>query len=89
MQKKMENQAIHIKDTTLNNWCQKLSNRKEIKEETALNSNSIGISNVIHRLRIYYKDLAEIKVHSKLHEGTEFVLIIPEPIENSENISEQ
>lgn len=82
--------AIHIKDNGCGMTKEKLEEiEKEIKEETALNSNSIGISNVIHRLRIYYKDLAEIKVHSKLHEGTEFVLIIPEPIENSENISEQ
>ena len=52
--------------------------QKEIKEKGALNSQSIGISNVIHRLRIYYQDEAEIMVTSHYGEGTEFVLIIPD-----------
>lgn len=51
--------------------------RKEIGENGALNSESIGISNVIHRLRIYYQEEAEIIVESTPGMGTEFVLIIP------------
>lgn len=52
--------------------------QKEIKAKGALNSQSIGISNVIHRLRIYYQDEAKIMVTSHHGEGTEFVLIIPD-----------
>lgn len=51
--------------------------RKEIGENGALNSESIGISNVIHRLRIYYQEEADIMVKSKLGSGTEFILVIP------------
>lgn len=52
--------------------------QKEISEKGALDSKSIGISNVIHRLRIYYQDEGEIVVKSKYGEGTEFILIIPD-----------
>lgn len=51
--------------------------RKEIGENGTLNSESIGISNVIHRLRIYYQEEADIMVKSKLGSGTEFILVIP------------
>lgn len=50
----------------------------EIMGGGALNSKSIGISNVVHRLKIYYQDQAEMKVNSTLGEGTEFILIIPD-----------
>lgn len=50
---------------------------QEIEEKGPLNSKRIGISNVIHRLRIYYQEEAEIIVNSKLSEGSEFILIIP------------
>lgn len=51
--------------------------QKEIREKTALNSKSIGISNVINRLWIYYQDEAELYVSSTLGEGTEFVMVVP------------
>lgn len=51
--------------------------KEEIRNSNALNSRSIGISNIINRLRLYYQDEAELKVNSKLGEGTEFILIIP------------
>lgn len=50
---------------------------QEIEDNGPLNSKHIGISNVIHRLRIYYQEEAEIIVNSKLSEGSEFILIIP------------
>lgn len=49
----------------------------EIKEKHPLSSKSIGIGNVIHRLRIYYQQEAEIKVCSKINIGSEFIIIIP------------
>lgn len=52
--------------------------QKEISEKGALNSESIGISNCLHRLRIYYQDEADIVVNSKPGKGTEFILIIPD-----------
>lgn len=52
--------------------------RREIRENGPLNSKSIGISNVIHRLQIYYRGEAELAVNSKLGEGTEFILVIPD-----------
>ena len=52
--------------------------RKEIEENGPLNSKRIGISNVIHRLRIYYHEEAQIEVNSRLDEGTEFILVIPD-----------
>ena len=51
---------------------------EEIKEKGPLNSQRIGISNVIHRLRIYYQEEADILVNSKLGEGSEFILIVPD-----------
>ncbi|NLL78050.1 MAG: histidine kinase [Clostridiales bacterium] len=51
--------------------------KKEIEDRGPLNSKRIGISNVIHRLRIYYQEEAEISVNSKLSEGSEFIMIIP------------
>lgn len=54
--------------------------KKEINEKGPLNSKSIGISNVIHRLKIYYHEEAEITVTSKLGQGSEFVLVIPNKI---------
>ena len=49
----------------------------EIHKNKPLNSERIGISNVIHRLRIYYKEEGNIIVNSKRGEGTEFILIVP------------
>ncbi|MDD3337526.1 MAG: histidine kinase [Lachnospiraceae bacterium] len=71
--------VIHIKDNGCGMTGEKLQEiEKEIEETDALNSDSIGISNVIHRLRIYYKDEAGLQVHSKLNVGSEFILTIPE-----------
>lgn len=56
--------------------------RKNILEKKALDSRSIGISNVVNRLKIYYHDEAEIRIESKLGHGTELVLVIPETKEN-------
>lgn len=58
--------------------------RQEINEKGPLNSKSIGIGNVIHRLRIYYREEAQITVTSKRGEGTEFVLVIPNRKEGTE-----
>ena len=52
--------------------------RRNILEKKALDSRSIGLSNVVNRLKIYYRDEAQIRVESELGRGTEFVLIIPE-----------
>lgn len=52
--------------------------RKEIHERGPLDGKHIGISNVVHRLRIYYGENAEIEVNSRWGEGTEFVLVIPD-----------
>lgn len=52
--------------------------RKEIHERGPLDGKHIGISNVVHRLRIYYGENAEIDVNSRWGEGTEFVLVIPD-----------
>ena len=51
--------------------------RKEIEDGGPLNGESIGISNVINRLRIYYRGDAKLEVESVYGEGTEFVMIIP------------
>lgn len=73
-----EELRIHIKD----NGCGMPEEKvREIRENIigsgVLSSESIGISNVIHRLRIYYQDEASISVESRLGEGTEFILTIP------------
>lgn len=69
---------IHIRDNGCGMAMKTLERiRKEIGENGALNSESIGISNVIHRLRIYYQEEAEITVESTPGKGTEFVLVIP------------
>lgn len=70
---------IHIQDNGCGMEEKQLNEiRHEIMGGGALNSKSIGISNVVHRLKIYYQDQAEMKVNSTLGEGTEFILIIPD-----------
>ncbi len=51
--------------------------QKAISDKSLLNCDSIGISNVINRLEIYYHGKASISVQSKWGKGTEFVLVIP------------
>lgn len=78
---------IHIRDNGCGMEEERLREiRKEIHGNGALNSRSIGISNVIHRLHIYYQEEAEIKVESTLGEGTEFVLVIPDHSEKQEDV---
>lgn len=52
--------------------------RREIREKDSLNSKSIGISNVVNRLWLYYHDKAELYVNSTLGVGSEFIMVIPE-----------
>ncbi len=52
--------------------------KKEMHEKGPLDGKHIGISNVVHRLRIYYGEKAEIEVNSQWGEGTEFILVIPD-----------
>lgn len=75
---------ISIKDNGSGMSFEKLENlRKNILEKKALDSRSIGISNVVNRLKIYYRDEAEIRVESELGYGTELVLVIPETKQSS------
>lgn len=62
--------------------------RGEIKESGYLNGDSIGISNVINRLKIYYKGDAELLVESKYGVGTEFEMIIPNIMKESKGRGE-
>jgi sensor histidine kinase YesM len=55
-----------------------------IREGRILDSNSIGISNIVNRLNIYYHGKAELNVFSTFGEGTEFVLLLPELCERPE-----
>lgn len=69
---------ISIKDNGSGMKEEKLAEiQREISEVKALDSKSIGISNVVNRLRMYYQDEAKIEVYSKWQEGTEFRLTIP------------
>lgn len=75
---------ISIKDNGSGMSCEQLENlRKNILGKKALDSRSIGISNVVNRLKIYYHDEAEIRVESELGYGTELVLVIPETKQSS------
>lgn len=49
--------------------------------------NGVGIKNVYQRLRIFYGDEADIKIESKLDEGTKISIYIPkkEALKNEEN----
>lgn len=49
----------------------------EISGGVPLNSRSIGISNVINRLKIYYHGEADFRIMSICGEGTEILMIIP------------
>lgn len=49
-----------------------------ISEDRPLNSNSIGISNIVNRLKIYYHGKAELSVFSTFGEGTEFIMLLPD-----------
>ena len=75
---------ISIKDNGSGMSCEQLENlRKNILEKKALDSRSIGISNVVNSLKMYYRDEAEIRVESELGYGTELVLVIPETKQSS------
>lgn len=70
---------IHIRDNGCGMSEDVVSSiQAEIGRNGPLNSERIGISNVIHRLRIYYHEEAQIYVNSWLGEGTEFTLVIPD-----------
>ncbi len=49
----------------------------KIEGKIDLDARSIGVSNVINRMRLYYHDKAEIVVNSEVGVGTKFILIIP------------
>jgi two-component system, sensor histidine kinase YesM len=69
---------IRIRDNGQGMTAEKLADiYKKTNQKAVINSNSIGICNVVHRLRIYYQEEADIQVHTKLGEGTEFILLIP------------
>ncbi len=70
---------IHVRDNGCGMPEEVLNSiREEIEKNGPLNSERIGISNVIHRLRIYYHEEAQIHVNSRQGEGTEFILVIPD-----------
>ncbi len=58
--------------------------QSSILEGRSLDSNSIGISNIVNRLNIYYHGKAELNVFSTFGEGTEFILLLPELCEKPE-----
>ncbi len=70
---------IHIKDNGCGIRGDVLEElKKEMHERGPLDGKHIGISNVVHRLRIYYGEKAEIEVSSQWGGGTEFILVIPD-----------
>ena len=51
--------------------------QNDIKNQVPLNSESIGISNVVNRLQLYYHGQAQIEILSEEQIGTEVNLVIP------------
>ena len=49
----------------------------DISNKTPLNSESIGISNIVNRTNLYYKGEAQIQIESEPGRGTKVVLMIP------------
>lgn len=49
----------------------------DISNKTPLNSESIGISNIVNRTNLYYKGEAQIRIGSEPGQGTKVVLMIP------------
>jgi sensor histidine kinase YesM len=75
---KDNNLVINIEDNGKGIPNDKLAKiREEINQGVALNSDSIGISNVINRLKIYYHGNAKLVVDSELGQGTKVMLTIP------------
>ena len=69
---------ISVKDNGAGMTEEKLAQiREQIHGSGALSSKSIGISNVVHRLKIYYQENASMEVNSTLHVGTEVIMVIP------------
>lgn len=50
-----------------------------------IEGNAIGVSNVINRIRMYYSYKAVIQIKSKINEGTEVTLILPDCRLDGEN----
>lgn len=74
---------ISIKDNGSGMSDQQLESlRRNVLEKKALDSQSIGISNIVNRLKIYYQDDAELRVESEQGCGSEFILVIPETKKN-------
>lgn len=61
---------------TLEEMDQMRSNMRNHPKESA---KSIGLSNIYHRIQLYYGDAYGIKVQSKLHFGTAVTLVLPAP----------
>ncbi len=55
-----------------------------LKDESE--TKGVGLKNVYLRLRVYYGDKADIKIESKLDEGTTISLIIPVKEKKNEEI---
>jgi len=73
-----DNLCVSIKDNGAGIPADKLiAIQEEIDSNTALNSENIGISNVVSRLRIYYHNDAKLQIKNIPSGGTEAVLIIP------------
>lgn len=49
----------------------------DISNKTPLNSESIGISNIVNRTNLYYKGEAQIQIESEPGRGTKVILMIP------------
>ena len=51
---------------------------KNIFNETSSSHNSIGISNVLNRLKLYYENDYDFQVTSTVNKGTTISIVIPQ-----------
>lgn len=82
-----EKDFIHMRvtDNGLGMDAQRLEQVKHSLENPSVNA-GIGLSNIAHRLRLYYSDSSEIRISSIQESGTDVELILPAGKEVTENV---
>ncbi len=82
-----ENEFIHIKVSDDGMGMDSLSRSKAVQSlENQTNNNGIGLSNIAHRLSLFYSDNYDIRIFSTEGIGTTIELILPIRRENAENV---
>ena len=77
IQEENNNCVVILSDNGIGMTPEKCNEILNYFDEDSLPVNSIGVKNVIRRMKLIYGDSFTLKLHSKEKEGTSFCLIFP------------